>query len=147
MNKRDRSQHNLRAKSSSQHAMGFSMIELMIAIVVLTILIVTAVASYRNQGMRANRTNAIDELLRQAAFQQRQFSNNNQYTAVGNFLTDNGGYQIQTAVPAGGATYVLSAVPQGNQANDSCGTLSINNVGQKTSSVGDNRQCWAGRNG
>ncbi len=147
MNKRKHNHHRLGARSESQRSMGFSMIELMIAIVVLTILLVTAVASYRNQGLRANRTNAIDELLRQAAFQQRQFSNNNQYTAVGNFLTDNGGYQIQTAVPAGGATYVLSAVPQGNQANDSCGTLSINNVGQKTSTIGDDKQCWAGRNG
>lgn len=138
----------LTINNSRKRIMGFTMIELMIAIGVLTLLVTIAVASYRSQGLRANRTNAVDELLRQAASQQRQFSNNNQYNAaVPNFLTDSGSYQIQTNVPAGGLTYTLSAVPQGNQANDSCGTLQINNVGQKTSSAGDDKRCWAGRNG
>lgn len=142
----------MRAGASSRplydrKVLGVTMIELMIILTVLTVIAVIALPSYRAQGLRANRTDAVDELLRQASFQQRQFTVNNQYTAVADFTTNNGGYVIQTSITGGGQTYTLSAVPQDAQVDDTCGTLRINNVGQKTTTSGDSQRCWAGRSG
>ncbi len=126
---------------------GLTMIELMIVLTVLTIIVTIAVPSYRAQALRGNRTDAMDELLRQASFQQRQFTINNQYSAVANITTNSGGYVIQTTIANAGQTYTLSAVPQGAQADDTCGTLSLTNTGLKTSSTGNDQRCWAGRSG
>lgn len=126
---------------------GLTMIELMIVVAVLTIIVTIAVPSYRAQALRANRTDALDELLRQAAFQQRQFTINNQFSAVANYTTQRGSYQIQTTIANAGQTYTLSAVPQARQTEDTCGTLQLTSVGEKTATGGDNQRCWAGRGG
>ena len=126
---------------------GYTLIELMIVLALLAIVTAIAISSYTNQGIRGNRTEALDELLRQAAFQQRQFTVNNQYSEVDTFSTANGFYQIQTTVNPGGQTFSISATPQTGQDGDTCGTLTLTSIGQRTSSGGDSVRCWAGRNG
>jgi len=127
--------------------MGFTMLELIIAMAVLAIIIAIAVPSYRSQGLRANRTEAMDELLRQVAFQQRQFTANNQFVDTPNFLTDSGSYQIRINVGDDNQTYTMSAVPQDSQTDDSCGTMRITSLGRKIATGGNNQRCWAGQNG
>ncbi len=123
---------------------GFTMIELVITIAVLAIIVAIAVPAYTNQVIRSNRTEAIDELLRQASFQQSQFTRNNQFTAVANYVTDTGRYQVSTAVAAGGQAYIISATPLARQVDDVCGVLSLNSIGRRTAG-GDDLNCWAGR--
>lgn len=126
---------------------GFTLIELVIALAILAIIVAVAVPSYRAQALRGNRTQAVDELLRQAAFQQRQFTVNNQYSAVAAFNSSDNTYQIVTALQNGGLAFTLSAVPIGGQADDTCGTLLLTSLGARTSTVGDNDRCWGGRTG
>lgn len=125
---------------------GLTMIELVIVMAVLAIIVAIAIPSYTAYTLRANRTDALDELLRQASFQQRQYTINNQFMGVANFTTARGRYQIQTTVANAGQSYTLTAVPQAGQADDSCGTLALTSLGQKTAG-GDDQRCWAGRNG
>lgn len=135
------------AASQWRKTAGMTMIELVIVMAVLAIIVAIAIPSYTAYTLRANRTDALDELLRQAAFQQRQYTINNQFVAVANFASSRGSYQIQTAVANAGQSYTLMAVPQARQTDDTCGTLTLTNLGQKTASAGDNQRCWAGRGG
>ncbi|GAB4193347.1 MAG: hypothetical protein Tsb002_23780 [Wenzhouxiangellaceae bacterium] len=126
---------------------GFSLIELLITIAILALLVAIAVPSYRNHAIRGNRTEAIDELLRVAQFEQQTFTRTNQFAApaVNPYDTQNGRYRINTVIGAGGQTYDITATPLNGQNEDACGTLGIDEVGRKTSTGGNAADCWAGR--
>ena len=126
---------------------GFSLVELLITIAILGLLVAIAVPSYRGQAIRGARTEAIDEILRIAQFEQQTFTRTNQYAAPANnpYITQNGRYQIATVINNGGQGYMITAAPQGGQANDPCGTLSLDEVGRKGSTGGNAADCWAGR--
>lgn len=128
---------------------GFSLIELLITIAILGLLVAIAVPSYRNQAIRGARTEALDELLRIAQFEQQTFTRTNQFAAPINnpYVTQNGRYQINTIIGAGGQTYTITATPQNGQVDDICGALSIDEVGRKTSTGGNAANCWAGSGG
>jgi type IV pilus assembly protein PilE len=52
-------------------------------------------------------------------------------------------YNFGFVSAAPGQAYVLQAVPFGGQAADPCGTLSINQAGVTTPTIGtDDRNCW-----
>ena len=124
---------------------GFTMVELVIAIAILSIIVAIAVPAYTGQIIRSNRTEAIDEILRQASFQQSEFTRNNQFSVVANYNTDSGLYQISTALGPGAQTYAITATPLGNQLADGCGVLALTNIGGRTAAGGDDQDCWAGR--
>lgn len=126
---------------------GFSLIELLITIAILGLLVAIAVPSYRNQVIRGARTEAIDEILRVAQFEQQNFTRNNTYVlpAVNPYQTQNNRYTITTALTNGGQGYTITAAPMGGQADDACGTLGLDEVGRKTSGGGVPAECWGGR--
>ncbi len=131
-------------QQTAKQQTGFTLIELIITIAVLTIIVAIAVPAYTNQVIRSNRTEAIDELLRQASFQQSQFTQNNQFSAVANYVSASGRYRITTVVGAGGQQYALTATPLGNQVRDACGVLTLTSIGRRTAG-GNDQNCWAGR--
>jgi type IV pilus assembly protein PilE len=52
-------------------------------------------------------------------------------------------YNIGFASAAPGQAFVLQAVPAAPQAADTCGTLTINQLGVTTPTIGtDGRNCW-----
>lgn len=124
---------------------AFTLIELVVAIAILAIIVAIAVPSYTNQVLRSNRTEAIDELLRQAGFQQATYTRTNAFVAVGNYQTPNQTYRIRTFIEDAGQSYRLRAIPINGQAADSCGWIQLDHLGRKTS-AGNNQRCWAGRN-
>ncbi len=136
----------LMRSARSPVAAGFTLIELVVAVAILAIIVAIAIPSYTNQVLRSNRTEAIDELLRQAAFQQATYTRTNAFVAVANYQTNNNRYRIRTILDNGGQSYTLRAVPLNAQVNDTCGNLTLDNLGRKTAQ-GNNVDCWSGRNG
>ena len=100
---------------------GFTLIELMIAVVVIAILAAIAVPSYRSYVLRAQRTDATSALLRVRNAQDKFFLQNRRYmdpagvTAGGLDASERGYYTIVSAVPdpdrPGMLSFKLTAAP------------------------------------
>ena len=137
---------------------GFTLIELMIVVAVIGILTVIALPSYMRYGYRARRVDGQQLLLTIANAEERYYSVNNQYTTNGTLIgfstttpASNDGYYTATISPAPGSTsaqtYLATAAPQGSQLKDACGSLSIDNTGNKLPSTSNatyntNGSCW-----
>ena len=137
---------------------GVTLIELMIVVVVIAILGLIAVPSYRQYSIRAHRTEAKTALLRLQANQERWYLQNNTYTGdpedlgFPGSLTENGVYTLAIAAAADGLTqgYVATATPRpGGGSNgivmtddDECATFSITSQGQRTAAPDPNDRCW-----
>jgi type IV pilus assembly protein PilE len=125
------------------------MIEAMIVVGLLAIVVSLAIPSYTAYVVRTNRAEAIESLLATAACQERLFVRNNAYNAdscEGNSPNDY--YTISVTTSNLNQNFVASAAPQGGQTEDSCGTLSISDIGVKTAGGQGGsfaRQCWSGR--
>jgi type IV pilus assembly protein PilE len=126
---------------------GVTLIELVIVIAVLALLVSVAVPSYRQYVLRANRAEAIKELLSAAVCQERIYSRTNAYDANEcQSTTPSGFYTITVTTQNVGQGVTVTATPQGSQAADSCGALTINQAGTRTAGA-DVAKCWAGKAG
>ncbi len=140
---------------------GVTLIELLIAIVILSIIASAAYPSYTQYVVRAKRTAGKSVLLQVADRQQQYFMDNKRYasslTTLGFqedpfMVTDDGDYiamgdnrrvyLITLATPTP-TTYTLTAVPQMMMASkdNQCATLFLLNTGQKGSTGGGDK-CW-----
>jgi type IV pilus assembly protein PilE len=133
---------------------GFTLIELMIALVIVAILAGIAVPSYRNYVLRSHRIEATSALLKVAAAQEKFYLQNNTYTDnvgdvaglgfsttddTGAFVTENGWYTI-TVTAADNEGFTLTAEAEGDQVNDAdCTDFTLESSGAKSAS-GDG--CW-----
>jgi len=146
---------------------GFTLIELVIAMVIASILAAIAIPSYNSYIMRSRRTEAKSALLNLASLEERFFSTNNTYsstpgdlgyatTATLPFPVGSGYYNITalTVTPAVApanstsagtpATYIITAAPRptSTQANDlGCTSFTISSGGVQTS-TGSSTTCW-----
>ena len=134
---------------------GFTLIEVMIVVAIIGILAAIAYPSYQDSIRRSARADVQADLMELAQTSERFFTTNNRYdqtrAGVAYVLpftqSPRAGtsvrYNIAFVSAAPGLTYVLQAVPAGTQAADTCGTLTINQLGVTTPAVGtDNRNCW-----
>ncbi len=146
-------------------ARGFTLIELVIAMVVAATLAGIAIPAYINYTRQARRTDAKSALLDMASLEERYFSVNNVYTTAttnlgysGNWpvTVGSGYYQIQTPVvvaatapsatsPGGTpATFTLTATPTPttDQVNDTaCTSFTVNSQGVQSSTPAGS-SCW-----
>lgn len=117
-----------------QKRLGFSLIELLIAIAIVSILSTVAVWSYNSYIRKSRRTDGISTLLGMSLAQEKYRMNNSTYGTLaqiwgGNSTSDEGFYTLSISnVTATG--YTLSATPTGDQANDtedgtSCSPLTL----------------------
>lgn len=129
---------------------GFTLIELMITVAIVGILAAIAYPSYQDSVRKSWRANAASCLMELAQGMERRFTGSSSY--VGTALPPSGcpteggmaaryGFSF-TADPTATA-FTLRAVPVagGPQASDTCGTLTINQAGQK-GSAGTVSDCW-----
>lgn len=139
---------------------GFTLIELMIALAIVAILAAVAVPNYQSYMIKTRRVIAGACLIELSQFMERFYSMNLRYdkdkdgtdVALPNTQcrTDLNGYytfSIATTPAIAARSYVLQAVPQGAQSSKdpkACGTLTINQTGQKTAAGATTKvaDCW-----
>lgn len=130
---------------------GFTLLELMIAVVILTIIAAIAYPSYKQQITKSRRADAHRALLNFASLEERYRTDNGTYTAD---LTQLGAasparstdeyYEITVSAGAGGISdsYVLTATPRGAQAGDTeCTSITYSSAGIRSSNAGVGK-CW-----
>jgi type IV pilus assembly protein PilE len=144
---------------------GFTLIELMIAAAIVTILVGVAVPAYLTQAMTVKRSMGKVELMSVLARQEQYFISHRRYAAS----LDSLGYSanpyainssgdrvsidsprriylvsIDEALPATAPTsFVLRAIPQLAQVKDKrCGVLEVRSTGVKAASAGTADECW-----
>lgn len=147
-------------------ACGFTLIELMVTVLIITILTIIAVPSYTSQVRKSHRTEAKSILMDLAAREERYMATNGVYSNTASDLglsgwgsMGSGYYSIakptvtaagpSTAIAAGTpATFLFTATATtvGNQVNDTqCYSMSINQAGLQTSATSGNTAttgCW-----
>lgn len=123
---------------------GFTLIEMMIVLAILAVIVALAYPAYTEQVRKARRADAVNTLMSSAQYLERCFTRFNAYndascaSPAGDSIDDY--YAITVARTA--TTFTLTATPKGDQANDPCGTLTLDYLGNKTPAPGSNR-CWA----
>ena len=136
---------------------GFTLIELMVVVVIVSILMAIAIPSYKSSIRKSRRTDAKTALLDLAGREERYNSTNGSYTSAAGFLgyaalpsVVGGGYYTIAAptVVAGTATTVASftitatPVAGSDQAKDTvCGAFTLTSTGVQSVS-GTATDCW-----
>jgi type IV pilus assembly protein PilE len=149
-------------RDSQVRSRGFTLVELMVTIAVVTILTAISVPSYTSQVRKARRMEARLALLDLATREERYFSTNSAYTAVaadlgyaGTFpqVVGSGYYQVSVCVSntgscgssttTTGSNFLLTATPVGTQANDTqCASFSLDSTGMQSATGVDTASCW-----
>ena len=126
--------------------LGFTLVELVIAVAIVGILAMVAYPAYTDQVYKTRRSDAIASLLNVAQQFERCYTEASNYTAAvcpTGFPIDSseGYYSIALAVGSLSAnSYTLVATAQGVQAGDAqCATLSFDQLGNKTATQ---TTCW-----
>jgi len=142
---------------SRHRARGITLTEVLIVIAILAMLASIALPGLQDHLRRGRRAEAVAGLLKAAHWLERRA------TAIGSYPGDEGDFpEVLTQVPsrsyrigfspddAEGSGYTLSAIPQGDQAGDRCGGLTLDHSGRRgliaSSSSGSSdalqADCW-----
>ncbi|MFZ0549997.1 MAG: type IV pilin protein [Steroidobacteraceae bacterium] len=145
-------------------AAGFTLVELMIVVVIVTILLIVAIPTYLNQMRESRRTEARNYLVELASREERYYATQNAYTPTASNLgyagfgsgnpVGSGYYYITTpSVPdpsnSSQPSFSLTADPvagKGQDLDTQCASFTVESNGKRTalnSSGTDNSSvCW-----
>jgi len=158
------SHSNLEKVALARFARGFTLIELMITVLVVSVLTAIAFPIYQHQLRESRRTDARSALLDLASREERYYALNNAYTSTASNLGYTGwgsaypigsGYYyldqptIAAATATTTATFSLEAQPvagKGQDEDSDCQTFTVTQTGQETSTNSGNGNsssiCW-----
>ncbi len=137
----------------NSNELGFTILELLIAVAILGVLSAIAIPSYLENMGRSRRAEAKTLLVQVASEQERFFSSNLTYTTDDFPLTgvedgresENGFYDLSVAACGGGAIsncFIATATAQNEQAGETCTTLTLSNTGVRGATGGSVDECW-----
>ena len=138
-------------KRNRKSSRGFTLVELMVTVAVISILAAIGYPAYTNYTYKARRTEATGSLLDFATRMERYYADNNAYPVATDDIevkdimrsdtadTEHGYYTLGFAAQAA-QSYTLQAVPGGAQSSDTCGTFTINSLGARN--VSGTGTCW-----
>jgi len=120
---------------------GFTLIELMIVVAIIGIIAAIAYPSYMEYVRRSHRVDTQGTLLDGAQSLERYYTLQRKYDCSKDGIDNTDRYNITCALGIGGSdqSFTLQAVPQGDQANDECGTLTVNSSGTTSAAKSG---CW-----
>ena len=128
---------------------GFTLIELMLVIAVLSIIVAVGYPSYVEQVKKSRRAEGMGQLLELADRMERAYSDRGTYpTNISEVYvaTTDGGFYNLSIVTANNISFIVSATPTsvGNQDDDKCNTFTLTSLGEKSVSGGSlgTDACW-----
>jgi type IV pilus assembly protein PilE len=145
------------AKSRTPKSAGFTLVELVVAMVVAAILAAIAIPSYTKYVRESRRTDAKSALLDLASLEERYFSTTNTYSTATTDLGYSGSWPVTVgsgyytvaqptvvgATTTAAATYSLTATAIGTQANDTqCLTFTLTSAGVQSATPDPTNTCW-----
>jgi len=127
---------------------GFSILELMIVVAIAVVIAAIAIPSYQEQARKSRRAAATAALIDATSRQEQFFLDNKTYTTTiiaGGLnmaaVIESGTYALSVDAPTGACLvdrcYRVRATPQGVQAGDKCGALTVDSDRVKTPN-----NCW-----
>ena len=125
---------------------GFTLVELLIVVVIISILTAIAYPTYTNQVRKARRLDAEGVLMALSNVMEQDIAKTpntgygiNDISPYSDLWSSLGNYYTFSLTNATVSSYTLNAIPTGSQSSDSCGTLSLTQSGVRSPS-GNN--CW-----
>lgn len=148
--------HRSHASASARRVQGFTLVEMVIVVLIISILAAIAYPAYQNHVIKARREAAKGCLLEMQQFMERFYTTNLRYDQTmgggaavvlpqcqaGRDVTNHYAVRLDAVTQR---TYTLSATPLDRQlAIDTyCGTLGLNNAGNKTKTGSETVDyCW-----
>jgi type IV pilus assembly protein PilE len=134
---------------------GFTLIEVMITVAIVAILAAIAYPAYQDQIRKSRRNAAQAALLEVAQKEMQLFVDTRNYRSetsatamagpplrvnIAENLSSAYTFSVVADNVAAPPTFVVTAAPQGAQAADKCGTMTISQIGAKTSALTSG--CW-----
>lgn len=134
---------------NNNKSLGFSLIELLVALAIIGVIGAVAYPSYISYLQKGRRADAQIALTKGAALLEKKYYEDGNYTTVASSIWANGksaqGYysmSISTDDCGGSPCFILTATATGAQAKDTdCKTLTLDSRENK-GSTGDGSDCW-----
>jgi type IV pilus assembly protein PilE len=133
---------------------GFTLLELLIVLAIFGLLASIALPTYQQAVRAAARSEGQSLLWQIAANQERYYVDHYSYStdadplskpAQATLTSSTGLYQASVAACTGGSIrycFVATAVPSGQQAVDSCSTLTLSHTGLRGATGDSVQNCW-----
>ncbi len=131
--------------------LGFTLVEILIAMAIIGILTTIAYPSYLNYVLKSRRSDALSTISQDQIILERCYAQNFAYNAACAAMpafpqTSPQGYYTITLTNLSASTYTLTATPLGTQVKDTtCMSMSANQAGVKTAldnSAAASPKCW-----